>query len=112
VQAEAAESEAWQGGVASILPYRSTEADEIREAAQEEEDSEFGVASIVPFDSDAAADGSSGELDVLTSEDAEAAASSAAQKESEWAKRSRVRRYRLRRWLLQKKLSEAVIYSQ
>ena len=102
----------WQGEVASILPYRETDADELREAAQEDEGSEFAVASIVPFDSDRAIDSKSDEIDLSTGDDEEAAANSVIQKESEWAKRSRVRRYRLRRWLLQKKLGEPIIYSQ
>ena len=108
---ESPEDATWRGEPASILPYRGTDADELREAAQEEEGSEFGVGSIVPFDSDKAVE-SNGELDLTAVESEEAASSSTALRESEWAKRSRVRRYRMRRWLLLKKAGEPVIYSQ
>ena len=105
-------NDTWQGEVASILPYRETNVEELSEVAEEAEGGEFAIASIVPFDSDKAAVDASSKADITTELDEEAVASSAAQKESEWAKRSRVRRFRLRRWLLQKKLGVPIIYSE
>ena len=101
-------SDVWTGQQASILPYRETDGEEQREAAEEAEESVFAVASILPFDGASEVDSEhSGDVAV-----SEAAVSSAADaRESESAKRSRVRRFRLRRWLLQKKLGTSVIYS-
>ena len=112
-QAEARDRANWTGEVASILPYRETDADELRETAEEDEEGELGEASVVPFDSKQAVDSSDDDLSLSTlGEEEESVSSSAARAETEWAKRSRVRRFRLRRWLLQKRLGAAVIYSQ